>query len=226
MPRPTKIQYSKDWLEDVQKNLREPEFYNGKEIIVKDKLGAVFDFEWEDGKPKFKELPDNDNFPLRIYVKRVKRTAKPSPLERFEEVFKAINDDDDKAISLDEFKEGMASVGVPADVAENMFNRFDPDRSGQLDRAELFAYAAKGTSDVRQLFKRIEDEEELQSAFENWDEDGDGIITKLELERVLVVLNPSFTKKDLTKLMKAVDKNGDGKIDYEEFTQWVSGRAS
>ena len=40
--------------------------------------------------------------------------AKPSPLERFEEVFKAINDDDDKAISLDEFKEGKSATTIKA----------------------------------------------------------------------------------------------------------------
>ena len=54
-------------------------------------------------------------------------------------------------------------------------------------------------------------------AFEAWDVNQDGKISKDELERVLapdskavfqmkiaeVMLNPAFTKKDLTKLMKA-----------------------
>ena len=50
------------------------------------------------------------------------------------------------------------------------------------------------------------------------------------------MLNPAFTKKDLTKLMKelekgiegvsfeAMDENDDGEIDYEEFTTWICSR--
>eukprot|EP00440_Ansanella_granifera_P034636 gb/GFBE01037576.1/.p1 GENE.gb/GFBE01037576.1/~~gb/GFBE01037576.1/.p1 ORF type:complete len:171 (+),score=41.77 gb/GFBE01037576.1/:1-513(+) len=159
-------------------------------------------------------------------AKGPKRTNKPSPLERMQEAFGIINKDDDPSITKEEFFKAMESVGIVGDQAEDLFNRFDPDRSGALDKEEFFSWAAKGTGDLRALLRRgvahaDEAEEEILKVFESWDTDGDGYITKSELERVLVLLNPSFTKKDMTKLMKAADKNGDGKIDYEEFTAWL-----
>eukprot|EP00933_Yihiella_yeosuensis_P044647 TRINITY_DN3990_c0_g1_i1.p1 TRINITY_DN3990_c0_g1~~TRINITY_DN3990_c0_g1_i1.p1 ORF type:complete len:167 (-),score=41.87 TRINITY_DN3990_c0_g1_i1:110-610(-) len=158
--------------------------------------------------------------------KKPKRTNKPSPLDRMLEVFGIVNADDDKEISLDEFRAGMASVGVTQQIADQLFKRFDPDGSGQLDKHEFFSYAAKGGGEVRQLLKTgqlkaDEGEDTILEAFKQWDVDGDGSISKTELERVLVILNPSFTKKELNKMMKAADKNRDGNIDYEEFVDWL-----
>lgn len=107
-----------------------------------------------------------------------------------------------------------------------MFDRFDPDGSGQLDKEEFFAYAAKGTGDFWGLFNRglaaAENEmDNVLNVFKSWDKDGDGKISREELERVLVLLNPSFTKKDMSLIMKAADRNKDGVIDFEEFAQWL-----
>mmetsp|Transcript_61685 Transcript_61685/g.173950 ORF Transcript_61685/g.173950 Transcript_61685/m.173950 type:complete len:172 (+) Transcript_61685:129-644(+) len=158
--------------------------------------------------------------------KKPKRTNKPSPLERMQEAFALVNLDTDKCISSDEFCKAMDGIGITKDVAIQLFNRFDPDGNGQLDTDEFFAYAAKGSGEVRSLLKRgIPEEDEgldrVVEAFKAWDKDGDGTITRAELEQVLIVLNPSFTKKDLNTLMKSIDKNKDGVIDYEEFADWL-----
>ncbi|CAJ1354064.1 unnamed protein product [Effrenium voratum] len=154
--------------------------------------------------------------------KKKKRTNKPSPIERMQEAFGIMNLDDDSNISREEFIKAMATVGIEGSAAENLFKRFDPDKSGLLDKQEFFAYAAKGTSDLKALMRRGgEDAEQLLKVFESWDTNQDGTISKAELERVLVVLNPSFTKKDLTKLIKAMDTNQDGEVDYEEFAEWI-----
>lgn len=160
--------------------------------------------------------------------KKPKRTNKPSPLERMYEAFKIVNLDTDGLISREEFKKAMHAIGIDEHTADNLFNRFDPDGSGQLDQDEFFAYAAKGGGEVRSLIKKghleqvDEEADRVRDIFHLWDSDGNGFITKDELERVLVVLNPSFTKKEFTKMMKAADKNGDGEIDYQEFVDWLS----
>ncbi|CAE8617434.1 unnamed protein product [Polarella glacialis] len=159
--------------------------------------------------------------------KKPKRTNKPSPLDRMHEAFALLNNDGDTMISKEEFRKGLATVGVTPDVADQLFKRFDPDGSGQLDKEEFFAYAAKGTGEMRRLIRNglLEADEGVDAvleAFRAWDVDGDGRIDPTELERVLVLLNPSFTKTDMTKMMKAIDKNKDGSIDYEEFTDWIA----
>eukprot|EP00434_Breviolum_minutum_P010268 symbB.v1.2.009062.t1/scaffold555.1/size222420/7 len=73
----------------------------------------------------------------------------------------------------------------------------------------------------RGLAAADESEDTILKAFEAWDVNQDGKVSKDELERVLVMLNPAFTKKDLTRLLKAMDENEDGEIDYEEFTAWI-----
>merc|ERR1712228_564945 len=117
-------------------------------------------------------------------------------------------------------------IGVDEKGASKLFMRFDPDGSGQLDKNEFFAYAAKGSGDFRQLLRNgiLDSDPEVdkvREVFQSWDKDGDGCIRREELEKVLVLLNPSFLKKDLNKLMKVIDKNGDGVIDYQEFPDWM-----
>lgn len=154
----------------------------------------------------------------------------PSVLQRMREAFELANLDTDNMISREEFEQAMASIGISEEVAQSIFNRFDPDRNGQLDLEEFFAYAGKGGGDLRTLLRRSlpevdEDTERVIDMFKHWDTDGDGTITRAELKRVLLLLNPAFTEPDLSKLMKAADKNKDGIIDFEEFVEWLTGTA-
>eukprot|EP00927_Polykrikos_kofoidii_P007645 TRINITY_DN13143_c0_g1_i3.p1 TRINITY_DN13143_c0_g1~~TRINITY_DN13143_c0_g1_i3.p1 ORF type:complete len:193 (-),score=52.95 TRINITY_DN13143_c0_g1_i3:23-601(-) len=159
-------------------------------------------------------------------AKRPKRTNKPSPLERMMEAFQIVNSDGDELISRAEFMQAMQSIGVDEGTAGKVFSRFDPDENGVLDKSEFFAYAAKGAGEIKDIVKKIaandEDGDKVQEVFQQWDVDGDGTISSQELERVLILLDPSFTKASLTKIIKAADKNGDGVIDYAEFVDWLT----
>lgn len=160
-------------------------------------------------------------------AKKPKRTNKPSPLQRMEEAFGLIDKDLNEEVSKTEFMKALAGIGIDESTAQGLFRRFNPDDNEILDKEEFFAYCAKGCGEIRSLIRRgmhtDEESEKVIEIFQAWDQDGDGSITRDELERVLIVLNPSFTKKDMTLIMKQADKNGDGKIDYAEFTEWLAG---
>lgn len=59
----------------------------------------------------------------------------------------------------------------------------------------------------------------VQQAFARSDENKDGFLQLNELGNIMGSLG--MDKKDAGKLMKAVDKNGDGKVAVEEFVQWI-----
>jgi len=51
-----------------------------------------------------------------------------------------------------------------------------------------------------------------------FDIDGNGLIDEKELKTTMKNLGESVSKSDVKAMIKAADKNGDGKIDYEGST--------
>ncbi|KAJ1887534.1 Calcineurin subunit B, partial [Coemansia sp. IMI 209127] len=70
-------------------------------------------------------------------------------------------------------------------------------------------------------------EEKLRFAFKIYDMDRDGFISNGELFHVLRMmvgnnLTPAQVQQIVDKTIRDADKNGDGKIDFEEFQQFVA----
>ena len=59
----------------------------------------------------------------------------------------------------------------------------------------------------------------MRKAFREIDVDGDGSIDRTELRTHLAVVGKAtaFSEAELTEMIKQLDENGDGKIQYEEF---------
>ncbi|CAK9042718.1 unnamed protein product [Durusdinium trenchii] len=138
-------------------------------------------------------------------------------IKDLKELFMAMDDNNDGTLSVAELKEGLtkAGVAVPADLAA-MMERIDTDGSGVIDYSEFMA----ATLDKRQWVA----EDACWRAFKTFDQDGSGHIDKEELMKLLGgntlvsdVMQIKYTAKEVDAIMKEVDLNGDGRIDFEEF---------
>ena len=91
-----------------------------------------------------------------------------------------------------------------------MINEIDVDGSGFLEFQEF----------CLMLYKRTQDadvENDLKETFRVFSKDDEGCITAEELKFVLTHLPGKVTYKEIDEMIRTVDKNGDGKINYSEF---------
>ena len=58
--------------------------------------------------------------------------------------------------------------------------------------------------------------------FRRFDENGDGVVSRDELVHVFRRLDPSFDTAAIDGLIQEMDKNKDGKIQYEELISWLT----
>ncbi|KAM6953063.1 calcium-binding protein 2 isoform 1-T1 [Lycodopsis pacificus] len=64
---------------------------------------------------------------------------------------------------------------------------------------------------------------ELRDAFKEFDSNGDGQISLIELrEAMKKLMGEQVTNKELNEILRDVDLNGDGLVDFEEFVRMMS----
>jgi len=68
--------------------------------------------------------------------------------------------------------------------------------------------------------------ERLAALFAKFDENGDGVMDKAEMCRMLRSLDESFTEEAMCRLFENADADGDGEVHYAEFIAWVCGADS
>lgn len=92
--------------------------------------------------------------------------------------------------------------------ADAIFQNADVDKSGAIDFSEWC------TATISQ--NQILNEDNMRAAFALFDKDGGGSIDASE---IAAVLGHSITDDDAVwqEVVREVDSNGDGRIDFEEF---------
>ncbi|XP_061367347.1 calcium-dependent protein kinase 26 [Gastrolobium bilobum] len=125
------------------------------------------------------------------------------------EMFQAMDTDNSGAITFDELKAGLRRYGSTLKDTEirDLMEAADVDNSGTIDYGEFIAATVH--------LNKLEREEHLIAAFQYFDKDGSGYITVDELQAACAEHN--MTDVFLEDIIKEVDQDNDGRIDYGEF---------
>ena len=136
---------------------------------------------------------------------------KPETIKKAYKRFQATDKDKSGQIDYTEFCEILQID--PAPQVEKLFQMFDNDRSGQIDVKEFMI----GLSNFTGAGK----DDKLKFAFMVFDEDGNGVITKQELLKILkanhMATNESEVARKAETIMSQADKDGDGVVSFDEF---------
>ena len=138
-------------------------------------------------------------------------------IENLKKAFEAFDKCKDGQISYDELKQGLIQL-KSHNINENdilaLFKSIDVDQNGRIDYTEFLAATIQKVNYLRN--------ERLWEAFCMFDKDNSGHITKDELLQALKA--EKSQEKEIEKYIKAVDKNGDGQIDYKEFLELMGAK--
>lgn len=151
-----------------------------------------------------------------------------------------------RMFSRDRQNSGLAPVYMPTmEELKQVFNKFDSNRDGKISPEEYQAIVkALGKrnlvrKEVQKIFEVADLDGDgfinfhefvemqkkdggvktmdLHRAFQAFDKDNDGKITVEEVYELLRRLGERCTLQDCQKMVRAVDANGDGVIDSDEF---------
>ncbi|KAB0805043.1 hypothetical protein PPYR_02013 [Photinus pyralis] len=144
-----------------------------------------------------------------------------SQMKEFREAFRLFDKDGDGSITKEELGRVMRSLGQFARTEElqQMLQEVDVDGDGNVSFEEFvdIAWSASAGADRDPIVSREQEEKELRDAFRVFDKHNRGYITASDLRAVLQCLGEDLSEEEIEDMIKEVDADGDGRIDFYEF---------
>nr|XP_027191049.1 uncharacterized protein LOC101498518 [Cicer arietinum] len=144
----------------------------------------------------------------------LKNIFQPS-VDEMKMVFDKFDSNKDGKISQQEYKATLKSLGMGKSVHEvpDIFRVVDLDGDGFINFEEFMEAQRKGGG-IRSL--------DIQSAFRTFDKNGDGKISAEEVKEMLWKLEERCSLDECRRMVRAVDTNGDGMVDMNEFVAMMT----
>lgn len=155
---------------------------------------------------KLKHFQSNSRM-KKVALTLIAQQLKDDELKELRDTFIKLDKDRDGTLSLEEIQNGMkmAKADLPEDIVEIVRN-LDTDGSGNIDYTEFMA----ATLTKKQYLRR----EVMWAAFRVFDTNGDGVITKDELAKIL---KEEDNMAHIEKMVADVDLDSNGEISFDEF---------
>ncbi|KAI3443344.1 hypothetical protein Pfo_000009 [Paulownia fortunei] len=145
----------------------------------------------------------------KIAIRVIAESLSEEEIAGLKEMFKMIDVDNSGQITLEELKKGLERVGANLKDSEivGLMQAADVDNSGTIDYGEFVAAMLH--------LNKVQREDHMYAAFSYFDKDGSGYITKDELQQACEQFGLGDVHID--EIIREVDKDNDGLIDYSEF---------
>ncbi|KFK30982.1 hypothetical protein AALP_AA6G053400 [Arabis alpina] len=146
----------------------------------------------------------------KLALKVIAEGLSEEEIKGLKKMFEEMDTDNSGSITYEELKTGLAKLGskLSEDEVKQLMEAADVDGNGTIDYIEFISATMHR--------HRLERDEHLYKAFQYFDKDNSGHITKEELE-IAMKEHGMGDEANAKEIISEVDKDNDGKIDYEEF---------
>ena len=153
---------------------------------------------------KFTEINKIRNLTLTFIASRIN----DNEVKDLKSFFVKMDLNKDGVITFDELKQGLSkmNVNLELDEVKELFQALDSNNDATIDYTEFLSCSINE--------KKYLKEERLYEFFHSLDKDHSG---KLSLNEIKSAFGNEANSETINQLLKKVDKNGDGEIDYNEF---------
>ncbi len=129
-------------------------------------------------------------------------------------VFKALDVNNDGMISKEELLEGLKKINqfMSEQEVEELINKIDSNKNKGIDYSEFLAAAINREA--------LLNEDKIMKCFRHFDKDGNGKISVQEFKQIFKGDNV-VDETVWQNLIKEIDLNEDGEIEYEEFKRML-----
>ncbi|XP_074503412.1 calmodulin-alpha-like isoform X2 [Sebastes fasciatus] len=128
----------------------------------------------------------------------------------YKKAFDVFDHDGNGQITTKELGKAMCSAGQNPTKAElkEIIRAMDTGGNGTIEFQEFLTMITRKMKDTH-------DEEGTRELFRDFDKDGSGYITAAEVRQVMAKLGVKLTAEEVDKMIKELDIDGDGRINYE-----------
>ncbi|XP_046844628.1 calmodulin-4-like [Xenia sp. Carnegie-2017] len=136
-------------------------------------------------------------------------------VKEVQEAFDLFDKNKDGTISVSELREAMKLAGhdVSEEVVKSLLSTHDKDENGVLTIDEFGTFLK---SDNSVNYK------EVREAFDSFDENGDGYISRNELVLAMKKVGENLSEVEIDSMIRNADINKDGKVSFEEFKRMMT----
>ncbi|XP_062204925.1 probable calcium-binding protein CML11 [Phragmites australis] len=141
-------------------------------------------------------------------------------LAELRDIFRSFDRDADGSLTQLELGSLLRSLGLTpsADQLDALITHADTNSNGLVEFSE---FVAPDLLADRSPYS----EDQLRRLFSIFDRDGNGFITAAELAHSMARLGHALTVKELTGMIKEADTDGDGRINFQEFSRAITAAA-
>ncbi|KAL6994779.1 Calcium-dependent protein kinase 9 [Sarracenia purpurea var. burkii] len=146
----------------------------------------------------------------KLALKIIAENLSEEEIKGLRQTFNNMDIDGSGTITIEELKIGLSKLGSKLSDAEieALMDAADVDKNGTIDYIEFI------TATMHR--HKLEKEENLYKAFQFFDKDGSGFITRDELRQAMTQYGMG-DEATIDEVINDVDTDKDGRINYEEF---------
>merc|ERR1711998_34159 len=136
-------------------------------------------------------------------------------IAKYKKNFKLFDKQGENKIPVDEMATVLRACGQNPTEAEIaiLIEKVDKNKNGFIEFDEFCDLMSKTNKDPKEM------EDLILQAFRTFDADNSGFIDKDELLNTLTTMGDKVDEKMVTSMIEEADVDGDGKINYTEFSK-------